>query len=104
MNVDAKDTFLNRVNDVYNQEVYFIEPCYRFPNKYAAIFSMMDAHLRAYFDDNNKIVLACGDTVKYCEEGINRRIKITNITLDTSTDVNIINNYITEDKWKQIDW
>ncbi len=104
MNVDAKDEFLNRINDVYNKEVYFLETCYKFPNKASALYSMLDAHLRAYFQENNKIVLSCGETIKYCEKGINRKIKLTNISIETSTDVNIVNNYITEDKWNQIDW
>lgn len=104
MNVDAKPIFLNKINDIFNQEVYFIESCYKFPDKYSANFSVMDAHLRVHFDDNNKIVLSTGKTVKYCDKDINRKIKLNNITIETSTDVNIINNYITEDKWKQIDW
>ena len=29
-----KDKFLNRVNTLYNQEVYFVDTCVTFPEKY----------------------------------------------------------------------
>jgi hypothetical protein len=103
MNVDAKDEFLNRMNDIYNQETYFIATCYKFPDKYSAENSLMDAHLLAFFKDNNNIVLSCGTTVKYCDKDTKRKIKLADIS-DEMPDIHVINNYVIEDKWNQIDW
>ena len=107
MNVDVckiTDRFLNKMNDLYNQEVFFVEVCNKFPSKYSLENSAMDDSLRLFFEDNNKLVL-CGEMVKYCDKGANRTIKLANISDEVGTpDINVVNNYIIEDRWKQIDW
>lgn len=107
MNVDVnqiKDSFLNRINDLYNQEVFFIATCYKFPSKYSLENSAMDENLRIFFEENNKIIL-CDKVLKYCDKDSNRHIKLANISEEVGTpDINIINNYIIEDRWNQIDW
>ena len=107
MNVDVdkvKDKFLNRINSLYNQEVYFVDNCVKFPEKYPLTSYITDLQLQIFFEENNKIVLG-GRELKYCDKDSRRKIKLLNISNEVGTpDINIINNYITEDKWKQIDW
>lgn len=108
MTVDVnklKSDFTSKINDMFNEETYFIETCKKFPSKYSLENEVMDLSLRIFFEENNMIDL-CGKTLKYCMvEGTKRRIKLVNISDEVnSPDVNIVNNYIIEDNWKQIDW
>lgn len=52
-----KNEFVNKVNDLFNQEVYFVRSCYKFPSKYSLEQSILDDQLRIYFEENNKIVI-----------------------------------------------
>lgn len=99
-----KDKFLNRVNTQFNQEVYFVDTCVTFPEKYPLTGYITDLQLQIFFEENNKIVLG-GKLLKYCDKDSKRKIKLLNISDEVGTpDINIVNNYIIEDKWKQIDW
>lgn len=106
MNVDVnkiREKFLNRVNDNYNEEVYFIESCYKFPDKYTSRVQLMDLSLQLFFEQNNKIVLDCCGLVPYCKKGTKRKIKLANISDELNQpDINIVKNYIIEkDVWEQ---
>lgn len=106
MNVDVDkliDGFLNKMNDLYNQEVYFIETCYRFPFKRSLKVVSLDDSLRIFFEENNKLDV-CGKMLKYCDKDSRRKIKLADISDEVGTDINIVNNYITEDKWETIAW
>ena len=104
VDVDAlKDDLMDVMHDIYNQEMYFIESCRKFPTKYSAEIYSMDLQLRIFFEENNKIVIA-GKCVTYCDKKRNHKLKIKPICLDEKPDV-IINNYTQEeDTWDQIDW
>ena len=52
-----KDKFLNRVNTQFNQEVYFVDTCVTFPEKYPLTGYITDLQLQIFFEENNKIVL-----------------------------------------------
>lgn len=107
MNVDVdklKDSFINKMGDLLNQDVYFVESCYKFPSKYSLEHAAMDEDLHIFFEENNLIILN-GECLKYCTVGTKRKIKLLNISNEVeSPDVNIVHNYVIEDKWKQIDW
>lgn len=107
MNVDVdkiRDKFLNRINTLYNREVYFVDNCVTFPEKYPLSDYVTDLQLQLFFEENNKIILG-GRCLKYCDKDSKRKIKLINISEEVgSPDINIINNYVIEDKWKQIDW
>ena len=106
MNVDVdkiKDKFLNRISNLYNAEVYFIEICNKFPEKYPLPISITDLQLQIFFEENNKVVIG-GKLLKYCEKGSKKKIKIKSISDEISTPDITINNYFIEDKWNQIDW
>ena len=98
-----KGNFLNKMNDLYNRDVYFVESCYKFPNKYSLDDSILDDHLRIFFEENNKIVLE-GKMVKYCDTDSKRKIKLINIQEEITPEVNIVNNYIVDDKWEKTEW
>lgn len=105
MSVDVDKTihkFLNRINDKYNSEVYFLETCYKFPDKYSALISLTDLSLQIFFEQNNKIDL-CGEIVTYCKKGTNRTIKLMDITDDVNqAEFNVVKNYIIErDVWEK---
>lgn len=107
MNVDVdkiKNNFINNVNELYNNEVYFIEICNKFPNKYSLKAAILDDQLRIFFEENNKIVL--GDKCfKYCT-GKKEKTKLKDISLDiedTIPNISVI-NYIVDDNWEKIDW
>lgn len=106
MNVDVdkiKDKFLNRVNTQFNQEVYFVDTCVTFPEKYPLSGYITDLQLQIFFEENNKIDL-CGEIVKYCDKDSKRKIKLLNIQEEISPDINVVNNYIIEDKWEKTEW
>jgi len=73
MSVDVnklKDRFTDKMNDLYNQDVYFVESC-----------------------------------VKYCDKDSKNIIRLINISDEVgSPDINIVNNYIVDDKWEKTDW
>ena len=106
MNVDVdkiKDKFLNRVNTQFNQEVYFVDTCVTFPEKYPLTGYITDLQLQIFFEENNKIVLG-GKLLKYCDKDSKRKIKLLNIQEEISPDINVVNNYIIEDKWEKTEW
>jgi len=106
MNVDVdkiKDKFLNRVNIKFNQEVYFVDTCVTFPEKYPLSSYITDLQLQIFFEENNKIELY-GKTMKYCDTDSKRKIKLLNIQDEVSPDINMVNNYIIEDKWEKTEW
>lgn len=107
MSVDVdkiKDKFLNRINDKFNSEVYFLDTCRKFPEKYPLHVYVSDLSLRIFFEENNKISL-CGTFMKFCEKDAKKTVKLAALNNDiSSSDVTTINNYIVEDKWNQIDW
>lgn len=107
MSVDVdkiKDKFLNRINTLYNQEVYFVDNCVTFPEKYPLTGYITDLQLQIFFEENNNVVIA-GRTMKYCDKDAKRKIKLLNITDEVgSPDINIVNNYITDDRWEKIEW
>ena len=106
MNVDVdkiRDKFLNRINTHFNQEVYFVDTCVTFPEKYPLSGYITDLQLQIFFEKNNNIEL-CGEILKYCDKDSKRKIKLLNIQDEISPDINIINNYIVEDKWEKTDW
>jgi len=98
-----KDKFLNRVNTLYNQEVYFVDTCVTFPEKYPLTGYITDLQLQIFFEENNKIVLG-GKLLKYCDKDSKRKIKLLNIQEEISPDINVVNNYIIEDKWEKTEW
>ena len=105
MSVDVNkllDKFLNKMNDMYNSEVYFVDSCVKFPDKSSAPFSLMDLSLQLYFEKNNKIIF-CGECVKFCTKDSKRKLKILTLSDVDSPDV-IVNNYIIDDTWNKIDW
>lgn len=106
MNVDVhnlKIDYLNKVNDLYNQDVFLLSTCYKFPSKYSLEQSILDTSLRIFFEENNFIILG-GKCLKYCEKTSNRKIKLLSITDSPESPDIIINNYVVQDQWKQIDW
>lgn len=87
-----KDKFLNRVNTQFNQEVYFVDTCVTFPEKYPLTGYITDLQLQIFFEENNKIVLG-GKLLKYCDKDSKRKIKLLNISDEVGTpDINIVNN------------
>lgn len=98
-----KEKFSDKVCDQYNQDVYFIETCEKFPSKYSQRFQMIDMSLRIFFEENNKIIMG-GKCLKYCDKGRKQKIKIHTISLDMKPDVTINNYIITNDNWEQTDW
>lgn len=98
-----KDKFLNKVNTLYNQEVYFVDTCVTFPEKYPLTGYITDLQLQIFFEENNKIVLG-GKLLKYCDKDSNRKIKLLNIQEEVSPEINIVNNYIVQEKWEKTDW
>lgn len=98
-----KDKFLNRVNTQFNQEVYFVDTCVTFPEKYPLTGYITDLQLQIFFEENNKIVLG-GKLLKYCDKDSKRKIKLLNIQEEISPDINVVNNYIIEDKWEKTEW
>lgn len=106
MTVDVsnlKEKFSDKVCDLYNKEVYFIDTCEKFPSKYSQRFQMIDMSLRIFFEENNKIIM-CGKCLKYCDKSRKQKIKIHTISLDMKPDVTINNYIITDDRWEQTDW
>lgn len=107
MNVDVekiKDNFLNKVNDLFNQEVYFLKSCQKFPSKYDLQRAAIDDSLRIFFEENNKIVIG-KKIVKYCDKDSKRKIRLLNIHDEVgSPEITIVNNYIVDDNWDKIDW
>ena len=103
MNVDVnkiKSVFVNEVNDLYNQETYFVKSCYKFPSRYSLEQEILDNQLRIYFEDNNKIVIN-GKTVPFCDDDVKRKIELKNISLDIEHTFNIYNYTISniENQW-----
>lgn len=97
-----KEKFSDKVCDQYNQDVYFIDTCEKFPDKYSRRFQMIDMTLRIFLEEHNKIVI-CGKCIKYCDKDRKKKIKIHTISLD-KPDVTINNYIFTDDKWEQTDW
>jgi len=107
MSVDVnklKDRFTDKMNDLYNQDVYFVESCVKYPEKYPLKHILNDLQLQIFFEENNKIVLS-GKCVKYCDKDSKNIIRLINISDEVgSPDINIVNNYIVDDKWEKTDW
>ena len=106
MSVDVdklKVSFSNKVNDLYNQDVYFVDSCYKFPNKYSLEGSILDDQLRIFFEENNKIVLE-GCIVPYCTMESRRKIRLINIATGTNMPEVEVENYVIENTWRKIDW
>ena len=107
MNVDVnklKSSFTNKVNEMYTKDNYFVEMCHKFPSKYTLEQEVMDLSLKIFFEENNIIHLG-GKCLPYCTVGTKRKIKLKSISDELeSPDINIVNNYVVEDKWEQIDW
>jgi len=102
---NKKTDFLDLLQDDYNQSVYFIESCNKFPTKYSAQYLAMDLSLSIFFQENNKIYVN-GKCMKYCDKDNNRRkIKLQDISNEVNLpEINIVNNYFADDKWDKIDW
>jgi hypothetical protein len=100
-----KDDFVSKIDDSYNQEVYFIASCLKFPSKYSLQMYLMDLSLRIHFEENNCIILG-GKKLKYCDrDSTNKKIKLADISNELNTpEINIVNNYLVDDKWDKIDW
>lgn len=99
-----KTRFLEVIEDNYNTSVYFIESCLKFPTKYGSDNYLMDLSLNIFFEENNKIFLE-GKLMKYCSDDSKRKIKLTDISNDVNLpEVNVVNNYLVDDKWEKIDW
>jgi len=99
-----KNSYLSNMNELYNAETYFVQTCTKFPTKYSLEYQIMDESLRIFFEENNKIII-CDKMLKYCDRDSKRKIKLADISSEVeSPDITIINNYIIEDKWNQIDW
>lgn len=108
MTVDVcklKEKFTDELSDLYNQDVYLIGNCSKFPSKQSLQQDLFDLSLKIYFEENNKIVLA-GKMVKYCDkDGHKRKIKLKDISSELNQpEVNITKNYIVDDKWDKIEW
>ena len=99
-----KDTFLDKMNDLFNEQYYFIKSCGKFDSD-TLEQDLSDLSLRIWFEENNKIVLA-GKLMKYCDkDGHKRKIKIKDISQDLNQpEVNIIHNHLVDDNWNKIDW
>lgn len=98
-----KTDFVNKINDLYNQEVYFVHSCYKFPSKYSLEQDITDKHLRIYFEENNKIVLD-GTVYKYCEKDSKKKIRLLSISDEVGSPDFEINNYIIDDNWNKSEW
>lgn len=97
-----KKKFTDNINELYNKEHYFIEGCTKFPQKYSLEDVITDLSLEIFLKENNKIFIQ-GKLYNFCDKSERKKIKIKSIDLETP-EINIINNYITEDTWEQIDW
>lgn len=98
---NVKSKFLSKICDLYNQEVFFIDSCMKFPSKYSLEQSITDDSLRIFFLENNKVVID-GQLVEFCEDEVKRNIKLSKIESEDSDFE--INNYIVENTWKKTDW
>jgi len=107
MNVDVNkltDSYLNKMNDLYNKETYFVESCYKFPSKYALEHAALDESLQLFFEHNNKLIL-CDEMVKYCDKDSKRKIRLYDISNDVLyPELPPVTNYIVQDTWKKIEW
>jgi len=87
MSVDVcklKDSFLDKMKDLFNQEEYFVKSCYNFPDKFSLSNSILDDHLRIYFEENNNIILD-GCCVKFCEVDVVKKAVLADLTLEIDT-------------------
>lgn len=107
MSVDVnnlKNLFISKLEKLYNQDVYFIDSCIKFPLRYSLLDNASDLQLQMFFEENNKIFLG-GKCLKYCDKTGKKTIKLVNLSDEVgSPDINIINNYIIEDKWEKTEW
>lgn len=97
------DVYLNRIEDRYNEDQFFIESCYSKESKELRKITIRDIALRLYFDKNNYIRLN-GKDHKYCKKDENlRKMKVVN--LSTSKDdqtIKVVKKI--EDTWEKTDW
>ena len=107
MNVDVdslKLGLVNKIQTIYNQDVFFIDGCIKFPMRYSLVDSSSDLQLQIFFEENNKIFLG-GKCLKYCDKDGKKTIKLASISDEVSSpDINIVNNYIIEDRWEKTEW
>lgn len=99
-----KSKLSSKIEDLYNREFYLIESCEKFKSKYSLEEELLDLQLRIHFEENNKIVIL-GKLVDYCQDNVKRKIKLKDISSELNQpEVNIVNNYLVDDKWKKTDW
>ncbi len=70
-----KHLFLERMEDKYNQEQYFIEGCYKNETKYSSRIALIEASLSIFFKENNYLILL-GRKCPYCTVDVRRKIKL----------------------------
>lgn len=76
-----KCQFANDMCDLYNQEMFFLGDCSRFPSKFSRDIELMDLSLRIYFDSNNVIHINCVDYIYYNGDP-KRKIILTKLQSD----------------------
>lgn len=74
----VRDLFLNRIENNYNQEEYFVESCFKNETKYSNRITTLDLFLELFFRENNHIILD-GKKCVYCDDDVIRRIKVAHL-------------------------
>ena len=107
-----KQNFTDRVNDIYNKEHFFIEPCKKFKSLLSIDDMVMDISLNIFLLENNKVVID-GKMIKYVDKNNMRKIKLTRISLDMPSreadnyvinNITNVNNITVQDQWDEIKW
>lgn len=108
MNVDVnklKSSYLNKMNELYNKEYYFIQQCNIPSRKLSLEQSILDAQLRIFLSENNNIIVD-GVLTNFCERNRKTRIDLLETEVNDKPDVLIVNNTtkIVDDTWDSINW
>lgn len=91
---NLKSRLVDKICALYNAETFFIASCQPHNSKYSEDTLIKDLQLEIFLEENNKIMM-CGELVKYCNRGDNKRkVKLADIT-DTvnQPEVNIYHNH-----------
>lgn len=71
-----RDSFLDRIEDKYNQEEYFIDGCFKHDTKYSERIALYDSWLELFFRENNHIYIL-GQKCVYCvADSSKRKVKL----------------------------